>query len=219
MNIILKKANFGGMKGFFFYFFLLLVPLFYAQNFKELSQNDACIKKIKSTSLSTTSIKADFNELRHSTMFKNPIPGKGQLFFQKKDNIRWEQTSPNKNTILISKGKIKIQENGKEVKNVAANQVAKKIQDLMLQLISGDFLQQNEFSITYFESTSQYKLHLVPKNKRLKKYIQTIEIYFEKESGLCKQIVFMENESNYTSYQFVNQKINTDIPESTFNKF
>ena len=205
-------------------FLFLIFSLFFifqinSQNFGEVKNKENCLKKIKSSSNTTNSIEAEFSELKYSSLFKNPIIGNGYFYFQKKNNIRWEQKKPSKNIILISNGKIKIQENGKEIKNVASNKIANKIQDLMLQLISGDFLKQNEFNINFLENKSIYKLILTPKNKRLKKYIAKIELFFDKENGFCKELIFYENESNFTRYTFLNQKFNQEISNSLFINF
>lgn len=189
-----------------------------AQEFKPISNSATAKSAIEKKHKATNSLTADFTEIVTSSMFKTPQTSKGKLYYRKADKIRWENTTA-KQIILLNGSKVKMSENGKEVSNAMTNKIVKKIQNMMLSMLSGDFLSEKEFKISYYESGSQYKLVLTPKSPRMAKYILKIDLYFDKKSALLDAMNMHESKDQNVMYNFTNAAINTTISETKFNQF
>ena len=201
-------------------FILLIVAnTTFGQSFTKISNSSTCKAKINTKAKETKSISADFEEVMHSSMFKTPKKAKGKLLYKDPSKIRWEHISPKKQIILIDGAKARFQENGKEVTNPTANKVVKKIQGLMVQLFSGDFLNEKEFSVSYYESSSQYKLILKPKGSRMSRYISSIELLFSKKTALLDEMTMIETAEDKLVYSFSNTQTNGSISDSKFTQF
>lgn len=201
-------------------YFLIIATFFlsiglYAQDFKSVSDKNGVKAAIEKKHNETTSITADFSEKIHSDMFKEPQTGSGKFYFKKDDKVRWDHTSA-KQLILISGDKVKLYENGKLVNNPASQKVVKQIQGMMISMLSGDFLNEKDFSIGYFENSKSYKLVLTPKNPRMAKYMSKIELLFNKKTYLLDEMMMVESKNQKIIYTFTNLKTNQTIAESKF---
>jgi outer membrane lipoprotein carrier protein len=191
----------------------------FAQDYKKLKNTFDCKSAIENHHQSLTSLSADFSEKIYSSMFDNAKKGSGKFYFKPDQKIRWELISPQKQAILIDGKTIKIIENGKVVNNPGSKAVLKKVQNIMLQMLSGDFLNEKEFKISYFENAANYKLVLVPKNERMANYLAKIELTFDKNSLLLREMSMIESETERIVYTFSNIQINKAIDNSKFTKF
>ncbi len=208
------------MTKYLFIFSVLLFSFTYSSSdYVKLKDASECKKKIKEKSSSTTTLYATFSENKFSKLFNKPKTGKGELYFKKKDKIRWEHTSPISQIILIDGKNIKYQEDNKEVTNLTTTKIVKKIQSLMVNLISGDFLNEKDFSIEYQSNQVNYKLILMPTSSKISKYIQKVELIFDIKNLALKEMTLEESTTEKVVYEFSNVKFNTSIEDSKFNKF
>lgn len=207
------------MRKFFLIFLLFGGHLVQAQSFTKMSNTSECKAKIDKKAKSTNAISANFSETVYSAMFNNPKTGSGKLNYKKSNKIRWEHTAPKKQIVLINGSKVRLFENGKENKNAASSQVIKKVQALMIQLFSGDFLNEKEFNIEYYQSSLEYKLILKPKSSRMSKYISKVEMYFSKKELTLNKMVLVESADERIVYGFSNIVVNGQISESSFTQF
>lgn len=201
--------------------FLLLAlcsPVF-TQDFPKAKNPTSIKQKIEQKHHSTKTIRADFQEEVSSVMFATTQKGNGTLDFKKEDKIRWETLHPQKQIILINGSSIKLSENGKNVSNPATTKVVKKVQGLMLSMLSGDFLSEKDFSIEYYENAKFYKLVLRPKHPRMSKYVVQIDLLFHKSTLLLHQMYLLESKEQKVVYTFSNVKANESINDQRFNQF
>lgn len=189
------------------------------QSYSKVKDVTKCKQLINTKAKKTTSISGDFTEEIHSSMFNSEKKTTGKMSYKREDKIRWEHISPKKQIILIDGKNVRMMENGKEVKNSTSNRIVKKVQGLMLQLFNGDFLNEKEFSIAYYENSINYKLNLKPKNSRMSKYISSIEMIFNKTDTALKQLTLKETEVDKIVYKFTSIKFNKDISNTTFTRF
>ncbi len=201
--------------------FLMLVvqSQLYAQDFSH-SKNPTDIKReIEQKHASTKSLQADFNEEVSSVMFAEPQKGSGALYYQKEDKIRWETFSPKKQVILVNGNSVKLSEDGKAVSNPGSTKVVKKIQGMMLSMLSGEFLNEDDFSISYYENKNLYKLVLRPKNPRMSRYVVQIDLIFNRQTLLLSKMIMRESKEQQLMYTFSNIKTNETISSQRFNQF
>jgi outer membrane lipoprotein carrier protein len=206
-------------KGFFVIVFSLTFWNCFTQNFKRI-ENPAVIKnRLEEAHRETKSFSADFIETAHSSMFVKPQKGKGKVYFKKPEKIRWEQTDLKNQIILLNGKSIRISKGGKEVTNEQSKIVFKRIQNMMIQMLSGSFLNEKDFKILYYERNEQIKLHLLPKNQRLSRYIKRIELLFDKKTLTLLEMTMIEDETEKMVYTFFNVSINKTLNDSLFNQF
>jgi outer membrane lipoprotein-sorting protein len=198
---------------------LLASSFAFGQSFTKVSNTASVKSKINAKAKSTTSISADFTEEVYSSMFNSAKKATGELNYKQSNKIRWEHISPKKQTILINGSKVQMKENGKIVDNVASNRIVKKVQGMMMQLFNGDFLNEKEFTIGYYESSSQYKLVLKPKSSRMSKYISSIEMIFNKKNLELSQMNMIETEDDRVEYKFTSVVMNKAIADTKFTQF
>lgn len=199
--------------------FTLISLISFGQEYKKITNSASCKKSIQVHHKSAKSLSADFNEKIYSAMFETPQKGSGKMFYKQSQKIRWEHTAPKKQVILINGKTVQISENGKEVKNAASKTVLKKVQNIMLQMVSGEFLNEKDFSIAYFENTANYKLVLTPKNDRMARYINQVDLLFDKKTLVLKEMSMIEDENEKIVYTFTNVKVNGAIDDSKFTTF
>ncbi len=196
--------------------FLFLAITSFGQSWTRIKNTSDCKSKIEQKTQNTHAISANFDEKIYSSMYNHPKSGAGLLKYKKANKIRWEHTSPKKEIVLINGSKVRLYENGKENKSAASSQVIKKVQSLMMQLFSGEFLNEREFNIEYYENSSEYKLHLKPKSSRMSRYITRVEMYFNKKNLHLNKMVLLESEDERIEYAFSSVVLNGQLSDANF---
>ncbi|MNU65111.1 Outer-membrane lipoprotein carrier protein precursor [compost metagenome] len=202
-----------------FLLFLMVSGPSFAQEYTKISDPKACKTALEKQHKETKSIQSDFSETASSSLLNTPQKGSGKMWYKKEDKIRWEKTKPESQIILINGKTVKLQEKGKEVSSASSKMVVKKIQQLMVQMMTGDFLNEKDFKITYYESKSNYKLVLTPKSDKMKRYVAEISLIFGKEQLLLKELTMKQNETDKLIYSFTNMQLNSTINDSKFTTF
>ena len=189
-----------------------------AQNRTALKNTAELKKKLVKQAAETKSIVADFTQEKHVSFMKEPQVSKGKFYYLQHDKMRWEQTTPFNYVLLINNGKVRIKDNGKEKDIKGANKMMGKINKLMLGLINGEIFDNKDFINKYFGTEDSYIVELKPKNKRLQSIFNTIELTFSKKTTRLKSLTFNEKSGDKSVMKFFNDKFNTSIKESVFNK-
>ncbi len=178
-----------------------------------------CKLSIQKQQKSTKSLMADFKETVYSEMFNDKQIATGKLYYKQTQKIRWEHQSPIKKILLIDGNKIKYSEKGKEIKDPSTKLIVKKIQNLMVKMLSGTFLEDKDFIISYYENTSQYKLVLKPQSVRMSKYIEQVVLIFDKKYLQLKEMSLVESEKEKIIFSFSNVQLNELINDLKFSNF
>lgn len=199
--------------------FLLITSISFGQDYKKIANPASCKKAIQEHHKSAKSLSADFSEKVYSAMFETPQKGSGKMLYKQSQKIRWEHVDPKKQIILINGKSVRMSENGKEITNATSKTVVKKIQNMMLQMLSGDFLNEKDFTIVYYENASNYKLVLTPKSDRMARYISRVDLVFDKKALVLKEMSMIEDENEKIVYTFTNVQVNGAIGETKFTKF
>ena len=134
-------------------FFIFLCTIAFSQEFKKISDPSKCKSAIQKQQKWTRSLIADFKETLHSEMFEETQKATGKLYYKQAQKIRWEHISPVKKILLIDGNKVRYSEKGKEIKDPSTKAIVKKIQSLMVKMLSGTFLDDKDFKISYYENS------------------------------------------------------------------
>ena len=191
----------------------------FSQEFKKISDPSKCKSAIQKQQKLTRSLIADFKETLHSEMFEETQNATGKLYYKQAQKIRWEHISPVKKILLIDGNKVRYSEKGKEIKDPSTKAIVKKIQSLMVKMLSGTFLDDKDFKISYYENSSQYKLELKPLSQRMSKYIDYVVLVFDKKYLQLKEMSLVESENEKLVYSFSNALLNNSISDIKFSDF
>jgi outer membrane lipoprotein-sorting protein len=200
-------------------FFIFLCTIAFSQEFKKISDPSKCKSAIQKQQKLTRSLIADFKETLHSEMFEETQKATGKLYYKQAQKIRWEHISPVKKILLIDGNKVRYSEKGKEIKDPSTKAIVKKIQSLMVKMLSGTFLDDKDFKISYYENSSQYKLELKPLSQRMSKYIDYVVLVFDKKYLQLKEMSLVESENEKLVYSFSNVLLNNSISDIKFSDF
>lgn len=198
--------------------FLISITAF-GQSYNLLNNNKTCKDELEKKHQDIKAVQADFTESTHSSLLATPQKGSGKMLYKKSDKIRWEKIKPESQVILMNGKSIRIQEKGKEISDATTKTAMKRIQGLMVKMMTGSFLNETEFNIKYYGNSSSYKLVLTPINERLKRYIQTIVLIFKKSDLSLTELSLEKNANDKIVYSFSNMKYNGSIDDTNFTKF
>lgn len=207
------------------YFFVLAGACFFsghlclAQDFREVRQPESVFAELKRSSEKVSSIKADFNEVRHVSYLKDPQKSSGQFFYEKKDKMRWEQNKPSSYIILIEGNSLKVSEQGKEKNVKAAGGMVSLMREMLLMMVNGDFQANKGFEKGLFQNPSSYLVVLNPVDRKLKQRYDKLELLFSKDRLLLTQLTFFEKGGDKQVMTFSNERINGQIAPSLFKQF
>ena len=165
-------------------------------------------------------ISADFVQTKKLKILTRPLVSKGRFFFSAPDSIRWEYLSPVKSVLLMHKGGVQrlIVRNGRFVKDATFRPEAMSaVVGEMKNWLTGRARHSRLFDVKR-QSSSPASIQLTPKDKRMTKFIQRVEIEFTKTPGVAKRVIIVESRSAATVIEFTNIKLNKTLPAAIFEK-
>ena len=190
-----------------------------AQEVKTMDDANEFLSKLKQTSLTTNSIKADFTEEKILSYLKEPQKSSGVFYYKKENKMRWEKILPVQYVFLVNGNSVKIKENEKE-KNISSfNQVIGKIKEMMITLVNGSFNATKAYTPVYFCNENIYVVKLIPKNKRLASVFDNIRLTFSKETMRLKELAFYEKSGDKSIMKFFNDTVNEELDDKLFTNF
>lgn len=200
-------------------FFCLSFSLItFAQDYTAVDNFDAVKDKIRLVSESANSLSSEFVQEKHISFLEHAVSTTGVFKYEKEDKLRWEYVDPYSYIVVLKDGKLLIDDEGKKNKlDIAQNIMFKKISKMISKAMSGDVLEeQKEFTPTLEQNSELYKVTLTPQQKRMQNYLETIEVYFDKESCLVKSVILREGDEDFTRINFTNMKLNGPVTEEDF---
>jgi outer membrane lipoprotein carrier protein len=199
---------------------ILLIGFTFGQapkGFTELADNESFKKKVKETSVQTQSISSDFIQEKHLTMMEEVLVSKGRFLFKKENKVKWEYIEPIVYAIIINQNRFIINNDGKISEfDTESNKLFKEINNMIVMAIRGDFVDNPDFSATFYQDEKRYLAILVPQNELLVDILTQIEIYFLKENTAVDEVIFAEPGDDFTKIVFKNRKVNIEISDEQF---
>lgn len=180
----------------------------------EQKLKDRIIEKAKNTH----SIRSDFRQEKHLTMFEEVMKSKGEFLFKEPNKVRWEYVEPISYIIVLDGKKVSIKDDEKvKSYDMDSNPIFKEINRLLVHSLNGEILSSKDFRIEYYESKDRYMARLFPNNEDMKQVIDNIEIYFAKIDFGVIGLRINEYSQDFTIIKFQNRILNEDIENAAFN--
>ncbi|MGJ8591511.1 MAG: LolA family protein [Aquaticitalea sp.] len=209
------------MKYRLYIFSLLLIV---ATNLKAFSQEKMSAseqksfkEKVQKTARTTKSIRSDFTQTKQISVLDNAIISEGKLTFKAPNLVKWEYVKPYKNVAIFKEDKLSVNNEGKKDEmDLSSNRMFRSLNTLIVNSIKGDMFDESQFEISYFKIAQDYLVKFIPKDKRMKKFIASFELKFDKESAQVNEVKLLEPNEDYTLILFKNKQLNTTISDSEF---
>jgi outer membrane lipoprotein-sorting protein len=175
-------------------------------------------EKLLAMSQKVNTIESDFVQEKNLSILSNKIISKGHFCFKKTSNIRWEYLQPYHYLIIISNNKIFIKEDKNQKQyDIQSNKMFQEMNKFISGCIQGDILKnEQEYKIGYFEDDKNYFVSLVPKSEAMRKMLNEVQIWFNRNDLTVSRIAMVESGGDYTRIDFLNKILNTDIPLEKF---
>ena len=173
--------------------------------------------KAKAVADEITSINSDFVQKKVLSIMEEEIVSKGKFLFKKANSIRWEYKDPFVYLIIINDGEIFIKDDNKENKfDMKSNKTFKGINDMIINSVSGNIMDDDNYTVSYYESATNYMVQLVPKEEKMKEFMSAIQVFFDKTSHDVVRVKMIEESEDYTSIEFKNRLVNSAIADDKF---
>lgn len=196
---------------------LLLSGLVSSQEKMTQEQISFLQKKVRQTARATKSIVSDFTETKHMDILDDSVEHTGKLYYLAPDHIRWEYTYPQTNVAIFKEETMLVANNGMpEVIDLSSNKLFRSFNQLIVNSISGNMFNDDQFTIEYLKFDEGYAVTFMPKDRRLQRFVSSFELLFDTASGAVIQIKLIEPNDDYTRIQFKNRMTNVLVGEDKF---
>ncbi len=174
-------------------------------------------EKVQKTAQNTKSIQSDFTQTKQLSVLDNAVISEGKLTFKSPNFVKWEYSKPYKNIAIFKNDKLLVNNEGKKDEmDLSSNRMFRSLNTLIVNSIKGDMFDEYQFEISYFKNGADYLVKFIPKDKRMKKFISTFELKFEKESTQVNEVKLIEPNEDFTLIVFKNKQLNGTISDSVF---
>jgi outer membrane lipoprotein-sorting protein len=190
-----------------------------AQNdYKPLKDIGSFKDRLAKVSESTKSIECEFVQEKSLSILTNKTISKGVFCYKKENKIRWEYLEPNNYLVVIVNNKVTVKDDkSKKQYDSGSNKMFKESISMMLDFIHGNISGcEKDYTITGWENQQSYYLKMIPKSSKVKKILSQVDLYFDKKDLTMNRLKMSEPGGDYTSIDFVNKILNSNIPDEKF---
>ncbi len=168
---------------------------------------EATIEKIRLVYKDLSSLKANFTQEKHSSMFVEPLIQKGTMSYVSPSSLCWEYTSPQHIVIQFDKGNATMLMDGRKA---APNKALGELGKLIVRTLNGDNLVTGkEFEVSYEKNgKSQVIVVLKPVNKKMRLVCTQMEVTLDAKTYLADKVVIQEASGDKTEITFTKKKVN-----------
>lgn len=182
------------------------------------TDREALSKVVITTHQRLKTLSATFEQEKKSSLpTKNEVK-KGNFYYQAPQQLRWEYKTPEAITIVID-GEINSIKTNKGTENNTDNVLISMGTMIMSVLNGSNFNDNKNFSVSYIfdKRTSKYNILLLPKNRKIKTLYKQLRVVLDGRNYLTDKIIMEETSGDITTISFINKKINSELPQNSFN--
>jgi len=203
-----------------FLFFLLWLPLANAQSTN--ATHSVSLEEVNRTMSEAKTVFTHFVQERHLSLFNEPLRSEGYLCFEQPGRIRWEVTLPYK-SILVSDGsgvaQFEWMDNRWKKLDVGLAAAMQNVVSQIAGVMRGQYAREGrEYAVNLANTGNGPVITLTPRNEKMRKMIEAIEVHLATDLKATRQIVLRENDGDFTDIQFDGQVVNLGFQEQTFDR-
>lgn len=185
----------------------------------EPKQQGELLARLEENLKASKTLQAKFKQEKHLALFRDVLVSRGLLAFAVPSRLRWEIKEPFHSLLLL---------NGKELAKydfpggkprrlkLPAADALYEVMSQIAGLHQGKFGEQTENYELQLYSGEAAGLVLVPKSKKLKQFIQAIEIKFSKALDSVSSVLIREGGEDFTLITFSEVSLNPELPAALF---
>lgn len=200
--------------------FVIIYSTAYSQSaFTTMKNPDEFKLKLKEATNTTNTIESDFTQNKNLSILAKPIISKGKFCYKKEKQVRWEYTEPYLYLIIIKDTKLFIKDkNNQKQYDTQSNKMFQELNNFLIGCINGEILNNTkDFDLDFKENELLYYVVLIPKAQKMKQMLNEIHICFDKKDFSVTKLKMVEQGGDYTIIEFLNKKLNVNIPDEKFN--
>lgn len=172
---------------------------------------------VNKTSKAISTIQSDFTQYKHLSFLSNDIITEGKMAFKAPNRVKWEYTKPFQYSVIFKEDKLFIDDAGnKSNVDIGNSGLFKKLNELIVNSVKGDLFHNDDFNIDYFKSPEYYKVIFLPKDEKIKAYIASFILLFDKEEASVLEVKIVEPSNDFTRIVFANRMINKPLANEVF---
>ena len=173
------------------------------------------IQAISTASKQMKTISCDFVQEKASTLVAEKAQSKGKMYFQNPRMLRWEYISPNAFVLTMNGTDIAVKTpQGTTTQNT---RMFKELANIIISIVDGTGLNdEKNFTSQVYANNNDYKVKLIPTNKRLSALYSEITLVFNKQTKYAKSITMHEKNGDTMTITFLNQTINQPLNTKIF---
>src|SRR3989337_2565927 len=165
------------------------------------------------------SLKAEFIQERHMTMFLDVLSAKGILYFEMPDKLRWELTEPYASILIFNSGNVANfnREKGKYVRmNLGMEDMFRESLRQIISIMRGDFRRvQKDYNISMAHGVD-YRLVMRPVSTRMAEVIKSLDLSIDQRSNYVTKIIIREPKGDSIEIRFSGQEENSALDQRLF---
>lgn len=195
---------------------LLISNTAFAQ-YKLVPNTSGFRSQFTASSAKTNSIASDFTQVKTLALLSEKLTSKGKFYFKKDNLVRMEYTSPYQYLMVINGSKIMVKDGSKtNTMSAKSNKTFQRVNQLMMDCMNGNIFNNKDFSVRVFEDADTYLAEMTPASAQMRGMFSKVNVIMKKNSFVVQQVQMFEPSGDYTSINYSNQKLNTNLPDALF---
>ncbi|MFH0944950.1 MAG: outer membrane lipoprotein carrier protein LolA [Planctomycetota bacterium] len=177
-----------------------------------LKEMGAALKKVQS-------LRADFVQERHVSLFLDPLESRGICSFERPDRLRWEVVKPYASLLILNgRGVAKFDRVEGELRKMklGGEDLLREVLGQITDWIQGDFSRADEMYALTLEKGADFRLRMQPRSEKLSKMIRAVELFVDPETHRVTKVVIREPGEDYLEIRFEQEQLNIKFDPSTF---
>lgn len=199
------------------YKILWLLAFFYVNTaVGQPTSDETFINEIIKTKESIRSIACQFEQTLVLSVLAEEQKSSGNFYYKNPGQLKWEQTKPSIYTLVIN-GDQSYKMEGTQRKELAAGGVQiVGFKRFILGTMDGSIFDSDHFESSFRKEEGSWQVEMIPQKKALSRRFEKINLTFDQESLLLREIVFLEPGGDTRTIRFLDHQINTLIDDSNF---
>lgn len=179
---------------------------------------EALIQKVVERQRSLQSMRADFVQLKTSTLLLKPVESRGEFEFMAPDRVRWDYASPDEMVVVFADDMLTTYH--PQERRAERVRIATKHRRLIRALAGTQPLDEleSQFSIALSDpgGTAPYRLTLTPTHRALQRRLDSIVLDIDRELLLPVVVEYRDADGDSTRYEFRGLQLDPQIEVTRF---
>lgn len=180
---------------------------------------DALVERVQHEQSKVDTLQARFEQHKESALLLEPEEARGVFYYRAPDQVRWEYAAPDPIVMTISgEEMLTYYPDLERAESVAIGRYSEQVFKYLGATGSIETLKKY-FTVTadFPDAAGEaYHLTLHPRYARIKKRIESMELWIDADSFLPTRFNYVQSDGDVTEYRFADLEVNVEIPRERF---